>query len=82
MDLARSGHERRDITITEHYALIILDIMLPDIDGFRILRALRKSGRSEPVLFLTALDSTDNKVMSLDLSVDDYLVKPCSIFKC
>ncbi|QGX38198.1 heavy metal response regulator transcription factor [Permianibacter aggregans] len=76
VDLARSGLEGHHLAMTEQYALIILDVMLPDIDGFRILRALREAGRSEPVLFLTARDSTDDKVAGLDLGADDYLVKP------
>jgi len=76
VDLARSGLDGHHLAMTEQYDLLILDVMLPDIDGFRILRSLRDAGHVEPVLFLTARDSTDDKVTGLDLGADDYLVKP------
>ena len=56
--------------------LIILDLMLPDMDGFEVLRRLRHSGRDEPVIILTARDEDVDKVVGLELGADDYVVKP------
>jgi two-component system copper resistance phosphate regulon response regulator CusR len=62
--------------MSEPYDLIILDVMLPDVDGWRILRALRESQKQVPVLFLTARDTVADRVKGLELGADDYLVKP------
>jgi two-component system, OmpR family, response regulator len=59
--------------------LIVLDVMLPDIDGFEVTRRLRTNGSRTPVLFLTARDATEDKVRGLTLGGDDYLVKPFSL---
>jgi two-component system, OmpR family, response regulator len=59
--------------------LIVLDVMLPDLDGFEVCRRLRSEGVRTPVLFLTARDSTDDKVRGLTLGGDDYLAKPFSL---
>lgn len=59
--------------------LIVLDVMLPDLDGFAVCQRLRSDGVRTPVLFLTARDSTDDKVRGLTLGGDDYLVKPFSL---
>jgi len=59
--------------------LIVLDVMLPDIDGFAITRRLREEGRYTPVLFLTAKDATENKVEGLTAGGDDYLTKPFAL---
>ena len=59
--------------------LIVLDVMLPDLDGFEVCRRLRSEGVRTPVLFLTARDSTDDKVRGLTLGGDDYLSKPFSL---
>lgn len=75
-DLARNGLDGHHLAMTESYDLIILDVMLPDIDGWRILQSLREAGLSVPVLFLTARDSVDDRVKGLELGADDYLVKP------
>ena len=56
--------------------LIILDVMLPERDGWSVLAALRKAGKQTPVLFLTARDTVHDKVKGLELGADDYLVKP------
>ena len=61
---------------TEIYDLIILDVMLPEIKGFEVLRAIRQKGVSTPVLFLTAKDEKEDIIHGLDLGADDYLVKP------
>ena len=60
-------------------ALIILDVMLPDIDGHQVLRRVTTSGRSVPVIFLTARDSTEDKVHGLTVGGDDYVTKPFSL---
>jgi two-component system OmpR family response regulator len=59
--------------------LIVLDVMLPDMDGFEVVRRLRSSGRPLPVLFLTARDGTEDKVTGLTLGGDDYVTKPFSL---
>ena len=59
--------------------LIVLDVMLPDLDGFEVCRRLRAEGDHTPVLFLTAKDATEDKVRGLTLGGDDYLVKPFSL---
>jgi two-component system copper resistance phosphate regulon response regulator CusR len=76
VDVTRSGLDGHHLAMTERYDLIILDVMLPDIDGWRILQALREAGRKVPVLFLTARDSVNDRVKGLELGADDYLVKP------
>jgi two-component system copper resistance phosphate regulon response regulator CusR len=76
VDVARSGLDGHHLAMTERYDLIILDVMLPDIDGWRILQSLRETGRKVPVLFLTARDSVNDRVKGLELGADDYLVKP------
>jgi two-component system OmpR family response regulator len=59
--------------------LVVLDVMLPDLDGFEVCRRLRQDGSRTPVLFLTARDTTEDKVKGLTLGGDDYLVKPFSL---
>lgn len=76
VDLARNGLDGHHLAISEPYDLIILDVMLPDVDGWRILQALRNAGKQVPVLFLTARDSVADRVKGLELGADDYLVKP------
>lgn len=76
VDLARNGLDGHHLAMNESYELIVLDVMLPDVDGWRILQALREAGSKVPVLFLTAKDSVDDRVKGLDLGADDYLVKP------
>jgi two-component system copper resistance phosphate regulon response regulator CusR len=76
VDLARTGLDGHHLAMGELYDLIILDVMLPDVDGWRILQALRDAGKNVPVLFLTARDSVADRVKGLELGADDYLVKP------
>jgi len=59
--------------------LVLLDVMLPDLDGFEVCRRLRAGGDRTPILFLTARDATDDKVRGLTLGGDDYLQKPFSL---
>lgn len=74
--LARNGLDGHHLAMSEAFDVIILDVMLPDVDGFRIVKALREAGKQTPVLFLTARDSVDDRVKGLELGADDYLVKP------
>lgn len=76
VDLSHNGLDGYHLAMTEHYDLMILDVMLPDVDGWRILKSLREAGKSVPVLFLTARDSIDDRIKGLELGADDYLVKP------
>ncbi len=76
VDLAQNGLDGHHQAMTESYDLIILDIMLPDINGWTILKSLREAGHNLPVLFLTARDTVDDRVRGLELGADDYLVKP------
>lgn len=76
---AASGREAIDAVAEVRPDLIVLDVMLPDLDGFEVCRRLRTEGRQTPVLFLTARDTIDDKVRGLTLGGDDYLVKPFSL---
>ncbi|MDR9437039.1 MAG: heavy metal response regulator transcription factor [Thiohalophilus sp.] len=76
VDLARNGLDGHHLAMTEKHDLIILDVLLPDIDGWRILQSLREADNKVPVLFLTARDSIEDRVKGLELGADDYLVKP------
>lgn len=76
VDLARTGLDGHHLALTGSYDLIVLDVMLPDVSGWRIVEALRDAKTSVPVLFLTARDSVEDRVKGLELGADDYLVKP------
>jgi two-component system copper resistance phosphate regulon response regulator CusR len=76
VDLARDGLDGLHLALTGDYDLIVLDVMLPSLDGWGILQTLRRSGREMPVLFLTARDQVEDRVRGLELGADDYLVKP------
>jgi len=75
-DLVRNGEDGLHWGLTKAFDLIILDVMLPGIDGWAVLFGLRKAGKEMPVLFLTARDHVDDRVRGLELGADDYLVKP------
>jgi len=66
------------MTAAAQYDAIVLDVMLPGMDGFETLAALRGEGRWTPVLMLTALDSVEDRIAGLDVGADDYLTKPFS----
>lgn len=74
--LARNGLDGLHLAMTEDFDLIVLDVMLPDVDGWRIVQSLREADSMTPVLFLTARDSVNDRVKGLELGGDDYLVKP------
>ncbi|MDR2347438.1 MAG: response regulator transcription factor [Bifidobacteriaceae bacterium] len=76
---AATGGEAVAAAIESHPDLIVLDVMLPDMDGFTVTRRLRERGEHIPVLFLTARDQTDDKVHGLTVGGDDYVTKPFSL---
>ncbi len=74
--VARSGEEGLEIATHQAPDLVVLDVRLPGMDGFEVLRRLRASGAKMPVLVLTARDDEVDKVIGLELGADDYLTKP------
>lgn len=76
IDAVYTGREALDWAMTIEFDLIILDILLPEIDGLTVCRELRKNGIRIPILMLTARDTIDDRVAGLDVGADDYLVKP------
>jgi len=76
VDLARDGLDGKHLAQTGDYDLVVLDVMLPRLDGWGVLRAIREAGKNMPVLFLTARDQVEDRVKGLELGADDYLVKP------
>jgi len=76
VDLVVNGEDAVVLGLSVPYDLIILDILLPGLDGFEVCRKLRHRRRTVPILILTALDSIDQRVNGLNLGADDYLVKP------
>lgn len=78
VDLARTGTDGLHLGLEGDHDVIVLDVMLPGLNGWQVLQALRQHGRDTPVLFLTARDQVDDRVKGLELGADDYLVKPFS----
>jgi len=76
VDVAINGEDGLHLALTGDYDLIVLDVMLPDRDGWSIVAEIRRSGKQTPVLFLTARDAIQDRVKGLELGADDYLVKP------
>ena len=76
VDSVLDGEEALDYLEYGEYDLVILDIMMPKVDGFEVIKKLRNKGNHTSVLMLTARDSADDKVKGLDLGADDYIVKP------
>ncbi|WP_105622858.1 response regulator transcription factor HprR [Cronobacter sakazakii] len=77
VDAVADGRDGLHLALEQDYALIILDIMLPGLDGWQVLRTLR-TAKATPVLCLTARDAVSDRVKGLELGADDYLVKPFS----
>ena len=75
VDIAANGIDGRHLAVEGAYDLFVLDVMLPGIDGFAVLKAIRERGNA-PVLMLTARDKVDDRVRGLQEGADDYLVKP------
>jgi two-component system, OmpR family, copper resistance phosphate regulon response regulator CusR len=76
VDVAEDGEDGAYFAYSESYDAIVLDVMLPGLDGWSVLSVLRKRAISTPVLFLTARDSVADRVKGLELGADDYLIKP------
>jgi len=76
VDVARNGDDALYQTSITDYDAIVLDVMLPGIDGFAVCRELRSQGSHVPVLMLTARDAVDARIAGLDSGADDYLIKP------
>ncbi len=76
VDLARDGWEGLELARAQPYDLLILDVMLPGLDGWQVLDGVRRAELDTPVLFLTARDAVEDRVKGLELGADDYLVKP------
>lgn len=76
---AADGEEGLELACTESFDLILLDVMMPKLDGYAMCRALRQRGKTMPVLMLTAKGQVDDRVEGLDCGADDYLVKPFSL---
>ena len=77
--VAANGRDAITQAVDVEPDLIVLDVMLPDLDGFEVCRRMRADGSRTPVVFLTAKDATEDKVRGLTLGGDDYLVKPFSL---
>ena len=78
VDLARNGDDGLHLALNGAFDLVVLDVMLPGIDGWDVLQTLRSRGLGMPVLFLTARDQVEDRIRGLELGADDYLVKPFS----
>jgi DNA-binding response OmpR family regulator len=76
---AADGPNGLELACTEPFDLVLLDVMMPGLDGFTVCRELRKRGKTFPVLMLTAKGQIDDRVEGLDSGADDYLVKPFSL---
>jgi two-component system OmpR family response regulator len=79
VDWAKNGGEADGALSTDEFDLLVLDLSLPKMSGFEVLRRLRARRSRLPVLILTALDSVDDRVRGLDAGADDYLVKPFQV---
>ena len=79
VDIAASGADGLWLATENTYGAIVLDVMLPDFDGFEVCRRLREKEAWAPVIMLTARDSVGDRVRGLDAGADDYLVKPFSL---
>lgn len=79
MDLAEDGISGLHFAAANHYDVLILDWMLPGIDGLTLCRRFREAGKQTPVLMLTARDSLNDKIAGLEAGADDYVVKPFSL---
>ncbi|MCM0083750.1 heavy metal response regulator transcription factor [Geomonas sp. Red32] len=75
-DVVDNGQDGLDLALKREYDLIILDVMLPAMEGWEVLKRLRERGSHTPVLLLTALDGVEDRVKGLQLGADDYLTKP------
>ena len=82
VDLVKDGLDGLYLGIEGDQDLIILDVMLPRMDGWGVLQALNQAGISTPVIFLTAKDQVEERVRGLELGATDYLIKPFRLRNC
>lgn len=78
VDLCHNGQDGLHAALGGEHDMVILDVMLPGINGWEVMRNLRRQGSKVPVLFLTAKDQVEDRIKGLELGADDYLVKPFS----
>nr|WP_067289016.1 heavy metal response regulator transcription factor [Marinobacterium profundum] len=76
VERTENGADALQRVLNDQYGLLILDVMMPGLDGWAVIRELRERGEELPVLFLTARDGVDDRVKGLELGADDYLTKP------
>lgn len=76
VEIALDGKEGLDMAVNQLFDLLVLDVMLPEMDGMEVCRQYRSRGKSTPIIMLTAKDSVSDKVQGLDLGADDYMTKP------
>lgn len=76
VQIAGDGETGKHLALTEDFDLIMLDIMLPKLDGIGVCHALRRAGKATPVIMLTARDQVDDRILGLDAGADDYVIKP------
>src|SRR5207253_6261721 len=79
VDVAMRAEDGLRLASSQEYDLVVLDLVLPDLDGFETLRRIRAAGQWAPVLVLTARDAVDDRVKGLDAGADDYLTKPFAL---
>jgi two-component system, OmpR family, response regulator len=79
VETASTGSEALTVAVRDRPDLVVLDVMLPDLDGFEVVKLLRAEAGRVPVVFLTARDATDDKIRGLTLGGDDYVTKPFSL---
>ena len=79
VDAEYDGEEGFNLADSQPYDLLIVDRMLPGLEGTEIVKKLRENGKNMPILFLTALSTTEDKTLGLDVGADDYLTKPFAI---
>jgi len=79
VEVTYDGESARYQALAEPFDLVVLDLMLPKVDGITVCRDLRRAGKTTPVIMLTARDKTDDRILGLDAGADDYLVKPFSM---
>ena len=79
VDCAKNGMEALELAMSNHYDVILLDVMMPKMNGFEVCENIRKSGKKTPILLLTAKGTIGDKTQGFDGGADDYLVKPFDI---
>jgi two-component system copper resistance phosphate regulon response regulator CusR len=76
VDVAHDGEDGLHLAVNNQYDIIILDVMMPKMDGWNVVKKIREQDSQTPVLFLTARDQVDDRVKGFELGADDYLIKP------